>query len=121
MYSRMLPYLRDRARLRSLRFLRCGPAPITVRLNEEVETAFGVPLVVSYGLSEATCASTMNPVGARRIGTVGTALRGQQVEIVTPPDGRRSARRNRNAEPARRFGRSPDNHRLRLRSPPNRA
>lgn len=81
MYSRMLPHLRDQARLRSLRFLRCGSAPITVRLHEDVEAAFGVPLVVSYGLSEATCTSTMNPVGARRIGTVGTALRGQQVRI----------------------------------------
>jgi len=78
MYSRMLLHLRDQARLRSLRFRRCGSAPITVRLHEEVEAAFGVPLVVSYGLSEATCTSTMNPVGARRIGTVGTPLRGQQ-------------------------------------------
>ena len=84
MYSRMLPHLRDRARLRSLRFLRCGSAPITVRLHEEIEAAFGVPLVVSYGLSEATCTSTMNPVGARRIGTVGTALRGQQIRIFRP-------------------------------------
>ena len=83
-YSRMLPHLRDQARLRSLRFLRCGSAPITVRLHEEVEAAFGAPLVVSYGLSEATCTSTMNPVGARRIGTVGTALRGQQVRIFRP-------------------------------------
>ena len=84
MYSRMLPHLRDQARLRSLRFLRCGSAPITTRLHEEVETAFGVPLVVSYGLSEATCTSTMNPVGARRIGTVGTVLPGQQVRIFAP-------------------------------------
>ncbi|MCY4635051.1 MAG: class I adenylate-forming enzyme family protein [Acidobacteria bacterium] len=84
MYSRMLPHLRDQARLRSLRFLRCGSAPITVRLHEEVEAAFGVPLIVSYGLSEATCTSTMNPVGARRIGTVGTALRGQRVRIFRP-------------------------------------
>ena len=55
--------------------------------HEEVEAAFGVPLVVSYGLSEATCSSTMNPVGARRIGTVGTALRGQQVGIVSSGTG----------------------------------
>ena len=84
MYSRMLPHLRDQVKLRSLRFLRCGSAPITVHLHEEVEAAFGVPLVVSYGLSEATCTSTMNPVGARRIGTVGIALRGQRVRIFTP-------------------------------------
>ena len=87
MYSRVLPHLRDSARFRSLRFLRCGSAPITVRLHEEVEAAFGVPLVVSYGLSEATCTSTMNPVGARRIGTVGTVLRGQRVRIFMPGTG----------------------------------
>ena len=83
-YSRMLPHLRDQARLRSLRFLRCGSAPIPVRLHEEVEAAFGVPLVVSYGLSEATCTSTMNPVDARRVGTVGTVLRGQRVRVFAP-------------------------------------
>ncbi|MYH27597.1 MAG: acyl--CoA ligase [Acidobacteria bacterium] len=91
MYSRMLPHLRDQARLRSLRFLRCGSAPITVRLHEEVEAAFGVPLVVSYGLSEATCTSTMNPVAARRLGTVGTVLRGQRVRIFTPGSDDRAA------------------------------
>ena len=84
MYSRLLPHLRDRRKLGSLRFLRCGSAPITVGLHEEIEAAFGVPLVVSYGLSEATCTSTMNPVGARRVGTVGTVLRGQQIRIFTP-------------------------------------
>ena len=84
MYARMLPHLRDGAGLRSLRFLRCGSAPITERLHEEVEAAFGVPLIVSYGLSEATCTSAMNPVGARRIGTVGTALRCQRVGIFMP-------------------------------------
>ena len=84
MYARMLPQLRGGAGLRSLRFLRCGSAPITERLHEEVEATFGVPLIVSYGLSEATCTSAMNPVGARRIGTVGTALRCQRVGIFTP-------------------------------------
>lgn len=84
MYARMLPHLCGGAGLRSLRFLRCGSAPITEGLHEEVEAAFGVPLIVSYGLSEATCTSAMNPVGERRIGTVGTALRCQQVGIFTP-------------------------------------
>ena len=87
MYSRVLPYLREQARLRSLRFLRCGSAPIAKSLHEEVEAASGVPLVVSYGLSEATCTSTMNPVGARRIGTVGTVLRGQRIRIFRPGTG----------------------------------
>ncbi len=93
MYSRMLPHLRDPERRRSLRFLRCGSAPISVPLHQRIEAAFGVPLVVSYGLSEATCTSTMNPPGARRIGSVGTVLPGQQVRLLRPgadeavPDG----------------------------------
>jgi acyl-CoA synthetase (AMP-forming)/AMP-acid ligase II len=81
MYSRMLPHLGDRGLLKTLRFLRCGSAPITPTLHEQIEAAFGVPLVVSYGLSEATCTSTMNPPHARRIGTIGTVLAGQQVKL----------------------------------------
>jgi len=81
MYSRMLPHLGDRGLLKTLRFLRCGSAPITPTLHEQIEAAFGVPLVVSYGLSEATCTSTMNPPYARRIGTIGTVLAGQQVKL----------------------------------------
>jgi len=84
MYSRILPHLGGRARLGSLRFLRCGSAPITVALHEQIEAAFGVPLVVSYGLSEATCTSTMNPPAARRVGSVGTVLEGQQVRLFSP-------------------------------------
>ena len=84
MFSRMLPHLRDPGRRRSLRFLRCGSAPLPERLHRRIEAAFGVPLVVSYGLSEATCTSTMNPPGARRIGSVGTALAGQQVRLLRP-------------------------------------
>lgn len=84
MYARILPHLGDRAQLASLRFLRCGSAPLAVALHEQIEDAFGVPLVVSYGLSEATCTSTMNPPAARRIGTVGTVLAGQQVKLFHP-------------------------------------
>ena len=46
-----------------------------------------MPLVVSYGLSEATCTSTMNPPAARRIGSVGTVLPGQQVSLLRPGSG----------------------------------
>ena len=86
MYSRMLAHLGDRSgdrsRLSSLRFLRCGSAPISVPLHEQIEAAFGVALVVSYGLSESTCTSTMNPPRARRIGTIGTVLAGQDVRLL---------------------------------------
>ena len=84
MFSRMLPHLKDRSKRASLKFLRCGSAPITPELHRRIEEAFGVPLAISYGLSEATCTSTMNPPGARRIGTVGTVLAGQRVGLFKP-------------------------------------
>jgi len=84
MYLRLLPHLAGRAPFPSLRFLRCGSAPITPELHREIEAAFGCQLVVSYGLSEATCTSTMNPPGARRIGSVGRVLDGQQVKLLRP-------------------------------------
>jgi acyl-CoA synthetase (AMP-forming)/AMP-acid ligase II len=83
-FARLLPHLRSSERFPSLRFLRCGSAPITQELHQQVEQAFGVPLVVSYGLSEATCTSTMNPPDRRKIGTIGTVLAGQEVRLFEP-------------------------------------
>jgi acyl-CoA synthetase (AMP-forming)/AMP-acid ligase II len=86
MYSRMLSQTFTPAVLASLRIARCGSAPITEALHREVEAKLGCPLIVSYGLSEATCTSTMNPPHARRIGSVGTVLRGQSVQLRQADD-----------------------------------
>lgn len=85
MYARMLPVDFSADSLSSLRMLRCGSAPITAELHQRVEKKFGKPLVLSYGLSEATCTSTINPPAHRRIGSVGTVLAGQRVFLA---DGR---------------------------------
>jgi acyl-CoA synthetase (AMP-forming)/AMP-acid ligase II len=76
--------------LAGLRMARCGSAPITEALHREVEAKLGCPLVISYGLSEATCTSTLNPPHARRMGSVGKVLPGQTVELRTA-DGSMSA------------------------------
>ncbi|ANY08329.1 class I adenylate-forming enzyme family protein [Pseudonocardia sp. HH130630-07] len=68
----------------SLRMLRCGSAPLTRSQHTAIEDAFGVPLIQSYGLSEATCTSVMNPPDAPRAGSVGTALAGQTIRILAP-------------------------------------
>jgi acyl-CoA synthetase (AMP-forming)/AMP-acid ligase II len=81
MYARMLPFDFTPQSLDALRMLRCGSAPISEELHRRIEAKFGRPLVVSYGLSEATCTSTMNPPEARRIGSVGTVLAGQHVHL----------------------------------------
>lgn len=82
MYARMLQQSFAPDAFSRLRLMRCGSAPITTTLHREIEAFTGCELVVSYGLSEATCTSTMNPPGARRIGTVGTVLAGQQVALL---------------------------------------
>jgi acyl-CoA synthetase (AMP-forming)/AMP-acid ligase II len=71
----------------SLRFLRSASAPLAPALMEAVEEAFHVPVVESYGISEASSQVTANdvPPGTRRPGWVGTP-RGVEVR-VTGPDG----------------------------------
>ncbi|GAA1935557.1 acyl--CoA ligase [Microbacterium aoyamense] len=67
----------------SLRFAVCGAAPMPAEAIRRFEDRFGITLVEGYGLSETTTASTINPLrGARKPGTVGLPLPGQQVAIV---------------------------------------
>jgi acyl-CoA synthetase (AMP-forming)/AMP-acid ligase II len=88
MYTRMLAQRFTPGSLDPLRMLRCGSAPLDPDLHARIEAHFGKPLVVSYGLSEATCTSAMNPPSRRRIGSVGTPLAGQTV-FLQAADGRR--------------------------------
>ncbi|MGU3293205.1 class I adenylate-forming enzyme family protein [Williamsia sp. M5A3_1d] len=67
----------------SIRFAFCGAAPAPSALLDHFEERYGFPLIEGYGLSEGTCASTLNPIaGERKAGTVGVALPGQKIRIV---------------------------------------
>ena len=69
----------------SVRFAVCGAAPASVELLTKFETRYSIPLIEGYGLSEGTCASTVNPLdGERKPGTVGLPLPGQAIRIVGP-------------------------------------
>lgn len=69
----------------SLRFAVCGAAPMPAQVIQRFEERFGLTLVEGYGLSETTCASTINPLrGVRKPGTVGLPLPGQRVGIIDP-------------------------------------
>ena len=48
----------------SVRFAICGAAPASVELLEEFESRYGIPIIEGYGLSEGSCASTVNPLRA---------------------------------------------------------
>lgn len=68
----------------SLRFVVCGAAPMPADLITRFEQRFAVPVIEGYGLSEGTVASTVNPVdGTRKPGSVGRALPGQEIAIVS--------------------------------------
>ncbi|MEV5298311.1 MULTISPECIES: class I adenylate-forming enzyme family protein [Amycolatopsis] len=67
----------------SLRLAVCGAAPMPAELIERFENRFGVTIIEGYGLSEGTCASTINPIdGVRKPGTVGLPMKGQEVAIM---------------------------------------
>ena len=74
---------RQKYDLSSLQFGICGAAPLTVETFNNFQETFGIPIVEGYGLTEATCVSTMNPRdGVRKIGSIGVPLPGQQVAIL---------------------------------------
>ena len=68
----------------SVRFAVCGAAPASVELLDKFESRYGIPIIEGYGLSEGSCASTLNPPpnGPRKAGTVGPPLPGQTIRIV---------------------------------------
>lgn len=69
----------------SLRYGICGAAPASAQLLKNFEARFGFPLLEGYGLSEGTCASTINPFdGLRKVGTVGLPFIGQRIAIADP-------------------------------------
>jgi long-chain acyl-CoA synthetase len=85
----------DEAEVNTLRFVICGAAPLSPALFRRFEEKFGVRVLEGYGLTEATCCSTLNPfIGPRKIGSIGIPTRGQEVVILDDdsnpvPDGTR--------------------------------
>ncbi|MFO0949332.1 MAG: acyl-CoA synthetase [Planctomycetota bacterium] len=69
--------------LSEFRYAFSGAAPMSVELMRKFEEKTGVTIVEGYGLTEATCISSINPVdGERRAGSVGFSLPTQEVAIV---------------------------------------
>jgi long-chain acyl-CoA synthetase len=67
----------------TVRFAVCGAAPASVELLDKFESRYGIPIIEGYGLSEGSCASTVNPLnGPRKPGTVGLPLPGQTIRIA---------------------------------------
>jgi len=73
--------------LSSLEFVICGAAPLPVEVFREFEEMFKCRIVEGYGLTEGTCASSVNPIPTdtedrRKIGSIGIPLPGNEMKIV---------------------------------------
>lgn len=74
----------------SLEYGLCGAAPMPSELFRAFEARTGIRILEGYGLTEATCVSSVNPPrGERRIGSVGLRLPQQLLKpVVLDDDGR---------------------------------
>src|SRR5262249_6421423 len=60
-----------------------GAAPLPAQVHHDFESAFGVPLLEGYGLTEASPTVSLNPLhGKRKPGTVGLAFPDVQIKIA---------------------------------------
>ncbi len=73
--------------LSSLEFIICGASPLPVEVMKEFEKTFKCKIVEGYGLTESTCAASVNPLPTekedkRKIGSIGIPLPGTKMKIV---------------------------------------
>lgn len=69
---------------RRVRFVRSASAPLPRPALEQFESAFGLPVIETYGMTEAASMIAANPIdGPRKAGSVGRSA-GTEVRIVRP-------------------------------------
>lgn len=89
LYSRLLDVPIAGADLSSLKLGICGAAPMPIELFRRFEETTGVRIIEGYGLTESSCAASMNPpFGERRVGSIGLRLPYERMRIATVVDGK---------------------------------
>ena len=66
-----------------VRFVRSASAPLSLAALERFESQTGVPVIETYGMTEAGSMITANPLGARKPGSAGRPA-GSEVRIEAP-------------------------------------
>jgi len=67
----------------SLEYGLCGAAPMPIEVFRGFQQRTGIKILEGYGLTEATCVSSVNPpLGDRRIGSIGLRVPGQAMKAV---------------------------------------
>ncbi|WP_428926111.1 acyl-CoA synthetase [Marinibacterium sp. SX1] len=77
------------ADLSTVKYAFSGSAPLPVELFKRFEKAAGIEIIEGYGMTEATCVVSCNPVdGVKKIGSVGIPFPHTEVRILRDtPDG----------------------------------
>ncbi|MGM3276691.1 acyl-CoA synthetase [Ralstonia sp. 24A2] len=74
--------------VKSLEYGLCGAAPMPVEVFRRFQEQTGIKILEGYGLTEATCVSSVNPpMGERRLGSIGLRVPTQQMKTVVLGDG----------------------------------
>lgn len=82
-YGALLQVPPGNCRLDTLEFGICGAAPMPRELLDRFQQETGLRILEGYGLTEATCVSSLNPPqGDRRVGSVGLRMPGQPMKTV---------------------------------------
>ena len=73
--------------LSSLEYVICGAAPLPVEVFKAFENTFDCKVIEGYGLTEGTCASSVNPIPTeredrRKVGSIGIPLPGNEMKII---------------------------------------
>jgi acyl-CoA synthetase (AMP-forming)/AMP-acid ligase II/acyl carrier protein len=77
----------SRARQSSLRLIRSASSTLAAKVVTRLETLFGVPVIDTFGMTEAATQIAANPVNRRKLGSVGRSA-GAEIAILDT-DGRR--------------------------------
>lgn len=87
LYSALLEVPVGSRDLSSLEYGLCGAAPMPVEVLRTFEERTGIKILEGYGLTEATCVSSVNPPrGDRRLGSIGLRVPGQEMKAVAVDD-----------------------------------
>jgi acyl-CoA synthetase (AMP-forming)/AMP-acid ligase II len=81
--SRLVALHDDEAPPKRVRFVRSASAPLSRALSDEFEAMTGIPIIQSYGMTEAASQICANPLGGvRKAGSVGVPV-GVEVRIAS--------------------------------------
>ena len=83
LYGSLMQVPIGKREISSLEYGLCGAAPLPAEVFRAFQQRSGLKILEGYGLTEATCVSTINPLGGEpRSGSIGVRLPWQDMKVV---------------------------------------